>query len=219
VARHGARGGLRLPEALGEVGAQCGRTGAAGRDRGLGFHGAARRAEASADKFCNSQAASRRQPQPIERPRFSGRRDIWISFRLAWISFRRTWISFRPAWNSFRRLGTASLRPSGGPRLGSTLVPAGGGRLGSYQIFGASLQAIDREQLGVRKGRKGPCQKFPPCPSNASFWPSLRAVAISSNRHRDGPMRRRETPVDGLRRRADQGAAAARRSLGSLRSL
>src|ERR1700737_4091594 len=57
----------------------------------------------------NSQAAGRRRPQPIERPRFNGRIDIWISFRPAWISFRLAWnsfrlawISFHPAWNSFR---------------------------------------------------------------------------------------------------------------------
>src|SRR6202011_1404241 len=57
----------------------------------------------------NSQAAGRRRPQPIERPRFNGRTDIWISFlpawisfRSVWISFRLAWISFRPAWNSFR---------------------------------------------------------------------------------------------------------------------
>jgi hypothetical protein len=53
-------------------------------------------------QYRNSQAAGRRRPQPIERPRFNGRTDIWISFLPAWISFRSIWISFRLAWNSFR---------------------------------------------------------------------------------------------------------------------
>src|ERR1700681_4049828 len=77
---------------------------------------------------------------PIERPRFNGRTDIWISFRPAWISFRSIWISFQlawisflPAWNSFRPAWNRFLAAQrSGRALDRLLVPQGGGRFGSY---------------------------------------------------------------------------------------